>query len=569
MDGGGVTHDICSLLSGADRDFLIRNTGDQVKIETVKGKKVGLYFSASWCGPCQRFTPSLVEAYNDLSSQRDDFELIFISGDEDDESFNDYFSKMPWLAIPFADSETRDRLDELFEVRGIPYLVILDDQGKVLTDVGVEIIREYGVESYPFTRERIKELKDQEEEARKNQTIKSILASDLRDYVISSDGNNVPISDLEGKTVGLYFYLSSYKSCVDFTPSFIDFYEKLKTKGESFAVVSIPLDDDEESFQKGDMPWYSLPLKDKRCEKLARYFELETLPTVVIIGPDGKTLHQNVAETIEDFGISAYPFTPEKFKELEQLQKAKEEAQTLDSILVAGNQDFVIDKNGTKILVSELVGKNILLYFSAHWCPPCRAFLPKLFEVYHKIKQEEGAIEVIFISSDRDQASFDEFFSTMPWLALPFDDSRKASLNRLFKVQGIPKLVAIGPTGKTVTTEARDLIIVHGAKAYPFTDERLKEIEAQFEVMAKGWPEKLKHALHEEHELELARCTSYICDKCEEEGHVWAFCCDECDFTLHPKCALEDDKSKASKDDENEGPKEGWVCDGDVCVKAS
>lgn len=222
-----------------------------------------------------------------------------------------------------------------------------------------------------------------------------------------------------------------------------------------------------------------------------------------------------------------------------------------------------------QIPVSDLVGKNILVYFSAHWCPPCRAFLPKLIEAYNKIKEEKGEVEVIFISSDKDQAAFDEFFATMPWLALPFGDSRKASLSRLFKVQGIPKLVALGPTGKTITTEARDLIIVHGAEAYPFTDERLKEIEARFEELAKGWPKKLKHELHEEHELELIRRTNYICDKCEEEGHTWAFSCEECDFDLHPKCALEGYKSKESKDDENGGPKEGWVCDGDVCVKAS
>ena len=80
--------------------------------------------------------------------------------------------------------------------------------------------------------------------------------------------------------------------------------------------------------------------------------------------------------------------------------------------------------------VTDLVGKNILLYFSAHWCPPCRAFLPKLVDAYHKIKAKDDAFEVIFISSDRDQASFDEFFSGMPWLALPFGDPRKASLSR-------------------------------------------------------------------------------------------------------------------------------------------
>lgn len=227
--------------------------------------------------------------------------------------------------------------------------------------------------------------------------------------------------------------------------------------------------------------------------------------------------------------------------------------------------------------MSDLVGKNILLYFSAHWCPPCRAFTPKLIEVYHKIKSKDSAFELIFISSDRDQTSFDEYFSEMPWLALPFGDTRKASLSGLFKVRGIPKLVAIGPSGKTVTTEARDLVMLHGAEAYPFTEQRLTEIVAEQEEMAKGWPEKVKHTLHEEHELVLTRSRIYICDKCDEEGHIWAFSCEECNFDLHPKCALEENKVKKDgaganvEDDDvkNEGnSKEGLVCDGDVCFKA-
>ncbi|KAK7856100.1 putative nucleoredoxin 1 [Quercus suber] len=80
--------------------------------------------------------------------------------------------------------------------------------------------------------------------------------------------------------------------------------------------------------------------------------------------------------------------------------------------------------------VIDLVEKNILLYFSAHWCPSCCAFLPKLMDAYHKIKAKDDAFEVIFIPSDREQASFDEFFSGMPWLALPFGDPMKASLSR-------------------------------------------------------------------------------------------------------------------------------------------
>ncbi|KAK9119717.1 hypothetical protein Scep_017810 [Stephania cephalantha] len=567
------SHDLQALLSSDGRDFLVRNNGDQVKTSELTGKTVGLYFSASWCGPCRRFTPKLIETYNDLHPKNTDhFEVVFLSADRDQDSFNEYFSKMPWLAVPFSDEETRDRLDALFEVNGIPHLVIVDPSGKVVSEEGVGVVGDYGVDGYPFTEERIKELKDEEERARRDQSLRSLLVSTSRDFLISSDGTQVPVASLEGKIVGLYFSASAYGPCVDFAKKLVEVHGELNKRGESFQVVLVSLDSDEDSFKETleGMPWLALPFNDKTCSKLLRYFELSALPTLVIIGQDGKTLHPNVAELVEEYGAQAYPFTPEKVAELEEIEKARKEAQTLESILVSGDRDFVIRNGGSKVLVSELVGKNILLYFSAHWCPPCRAFLPKLIEAYHEIKAKDDGFEVIFISSDRTQEAFDEFFSSMPWLALPFGDERKKSLSRTFNVSGIPTVIAIGANGKTVTDEAREILMTHGAKAYPFTAERLKEIEEEIEEMAKGWPEELKSALHDEHELHLTRRRTYVCDGCNDQGTGLSFYCGECDFDLHPNCALLKDEGTANgdADHEEEAPNEGWVCDGNVCTKA-
>ncbi|KAB5537743.1 hypothetical protein DKX38_015276 [Salix brachista] len=349
--------------------------------------------------------------------------------------------------------------------------------------------------------------------------------------------------------------------CREFTPKLVELYKRLKEKGENFEVVLISLDHEETHFKESfeTMPWLALPFKDKSCEKLARYFELETIPTLVVIGQDGKTLNPNVAELIEDHGIEAYPFTQGKLDELAAIEKAKLESQTLESVLVDGENDFVIDKSGSKVPVSGLVGKNILLYFSAQWCPPCRAFLPKLIEAYHTIKAKGSAFEVIFISSDRDQSTFDEFYSEMPWLTLPFGDGRKQILNKKLKIQGIPAAVAIGPSGRTITKEARMHLTAYGADAFSFTEEHLKQLEEEIEKKAKGWPEKVKHELHSEHELIRTKRSSYNCDGCGESGYSWSFYCKECDFDLHPKCALMEDEDTGI-----EKGKEGFICDGDV-----
>jgi len=102
---------------------------------TLKDKHVGLYFSAHWCPPCQRFTPELAETYKAIKAARDDFELVFVSGDRDVAQFREYFATMPWLALPF-DKKRYEALSSHYEVEGIPTLVLLSPEGKVITTKG-------------------------------------------------------------------------------------------------------------------------------------------------------------------------------------------------------------------------------------------------------------------------------------------------------------------------------------------------------------------------------------------------------------------------------------------------
>jgi len=61
------------------------------------------------------------------------------------------------------------------------------------------------------------------------------------------------------------------------------------------------------------------------------------------------------------------------------------------------------------------------LYFSAHWCPPCRGFTPELVKFYQVVKQKFGdKLEIVFVSSDRSESDWKGYFSEMPWLAIPF-----------------------------------------------------------------------------------------------------------------------------------------------------
>jgi len=102
--------------------------------------------------------------------------------------------------------------------------------------------------------------------------------------------------------------------------------------------------------------------------------------------------------------------------------------------------------------------KAIVLYFSAHWCPPCRGFTPKFAEWYTKDLKAKG-LEVIFVSSDKDEGQFKEYFAEMPWLALDFADrAGKEKLSNAFGVSGIPSLTILDADLKTITTDGRGAI---------------------------------------------------------------------------------------------------------------
>lgn len=107
----------------------------------------------------------------------------------------------------------------------------------------------------------------------------------------------------------------------------------------------------------------------------------------------------------------------------------------------------------TPWLPHRFVSRPFLL--SPQWCPPCRGFTPDLIKAYKDhLKAKE--LEIVFVSSDRDQASFMEYYGTMPWLAIPQGDPRKNKLSKLFGVEGIPTFVLVDAgTGETINGNAR------------------------------------------------------------------------------------------------------------------
>jgi nucleoredoxin len=178
-----------------------------------------------------------------------------------------------------------------------------------------------------------------------------------------------------------------------------------------------------------DMPWYAVPESCKDLTKaLAARYKVQGIPHLLVFDKDGSLLQQDAVSLLMDHP-KEFPWRPKP----------------LDEAL----PKYVMEQDGDLVEFSSLKDKHVLLYFSAHWCPPCRQFTPQLSKAYTKLKEARGDdFEIIFCSADDSQEEFNEYFGEMTFCALPYDDRQaKKDLSKSLNVRGIPTLVMLSPEG--------------------------------------------------------------------------------------------------------------------------
>jgi len=158
----------------------------------------------------------------------------------------------------------------------------------------------------------------------------------------------------------------------------------------------------------------------------------------------------------------------EEIKEVKEDMKVEEIPRLIKML---GEQ--LLGKEG-KVATKDLIDKDVVgIYFSAHWCPPCRRFTPQLAKAYNTYKEAGKSLEIVFVSSDRSDSDFQEYYKIMPWLALPYAERRKkAKLSQVFGVQGIPRLVLIDPkTGRVSNPRAnQDILAPNAEEKFPWSN---------------------------------------------------------------------------------------------------
>jgi nucleoredoxin len=109
---------------------------ENIDASSLQGVKYwAVYFSASWCPDCVPVTPELVSFYKEFKADHPNFELIMVCHDKTQDAMQAYIKKeeMPWPALRFQDVWNQKLWPLHYIAKGIPNLVLVDSDGKVLS----------------------------------------------------------------------------------------------------------------------------------------------------------------------------------------------------------------------------------------------------------------------------------------------------------------------------------------------------------------------------------------------------------------------------------------------------
>lgn len=114
------------------------NNGEEVSLDQLRGKYVLIDFWGSWCVPCRKDNPKLVQLYDQFHGQQfdkaNDFEIVSISlekekGEWEKAKLTDGLDwKYQFADLNYMDSETA----KLYEVKAVPTKFLLNEKGIIV-----------------------------------------------------------------------------------------------------------------------------------------------------------------------------------------------------------------------------------------------------------------------------------------------------------------------------------------------------------------------------------------------------------------------------------------------------
>jgi len=114
--------------------------GSTFSLSDLKGKYVLIDFWGSWCGPCHRENPKLVETYNEFKDQEyktaEGFEVVSIALEKTDNSWKKtadrYGFNWPYQIVENAKFVMLSKLAQQYGVTDIPAKFLIDPNGEII-----------------------------------------------------------------------------------------------------------------------------------------------------------------------------------------------------------------------------------------------------------------------------------------------------------------------------------------------------------------------------------------------------------------------------------------------------
>ena len=107
--------------------------GREVRLSSFRGKYVLVDFWASWCGPCRRENPNVVDAYNQFRNKN--FTILGVSLDKTKDAWQKAIvdDNLNWTHVSDL-KHWQSVVVPVYRVEGIPFNVLVDPNGNIIAE---------------------------------------------------------------------------------------------------------------------------------------------------------------------------------------------------------------------------------------------------------------------------------------------------------------------------------------------------------------------------------------------------------------------------------------------------